>query len=136
MKSRRQEVIARALSLFLLVALLGFALVVILLPGIIINTLRGRYQDRPNHILRASLADWQTWAIALPITAIIIATLRLAGVFGAAAPADEGNSRPIMSTTASVHPDDEIAHKLVWGKDSGQIDTACEIAKVRRGFRS
>jgi uncharacterized membrane protein YvbJ len=77
---RQQEAIGHALSLALLVALLGFALVVVLLPGIIINTLRGRYKDRPNHILRASIADWQTWAIALPMSAIIIATLRLAGV--------------------------------------------------------
>ena len=71
-----------ALSFAVMIAIAGFALVVFLLPGIVINSLRGRYRGNPRHILRASLADWQTWAIALPISSAAIALLRFTGAFG------------------------------------------------------
>jgi hypothetical protein len=47
-----------------LAAALAAAAFVMLLPGIVINTLRGRYKARKRNLVLEALRDPQTWAIS------------------------------------------------------------------------
>lgn len=78
---KRQEATTRALSIVILLALLAIAGLVILSPGIIINALRGRYKNSHRNFLVASLTDWQTYLISLPIAAVVFMVLSLSGAF-------------------------------------------------------
>ena len=83
----RVDALGNALGRFIASALFFIILVligiVILLPGIIINGLRGRYKNSTHNFLIAAVRDWQTWFIALPISAGIIFILYSAGAFDA-----------------------------------------------------
>lgn len=78
---RRHEAIGHVLGFAMMVVLLGIAAIAILSPGIIINVLRRRYRNCSGNVLWASVQDWQTWLISLPIAAAVFAALRLAGNF-------------------------------------------------------
>ena len=73
----RQEALSYSLRLALMLAILAACGLLLLSPGIIINALRGRYRHTPENILWASLSDWQTWAIAVPISATALTILSL-----------------------------------------------------------
>lgn len=80
---KRQEARAQALSIVILLALLALAGLIILSPGIVINALRGRYKNSQRNFMMASLTDWQTYLISLPIAAAVFGVLSLSGAFNA-----------------------------------------------------
>lgn len=71
-----QKKAVQAASHILFLIILGVALAVLtfaaLLPGIIINAIRGRYINSGSNFFKAALTDWQTWFIGLPITALLL----------------------------------------------------------------
>jgi hypothetical protein len=78
---RRHEAVGHVLALAVMVVVAVIVGIAILSPGVIINVLRGRYSNCSGNILWASVRDWQTWLISLPIAAAVFVALRLAGAF-------------------------------------------------------
>lgn len=78
---RRQQVIAAGILAAILLTLLSLISLILLLPGIIINTIRGRYKNRSRGLLSSSLRDWQTWLISLPFAIpIVVMTVSILNV--------------------------------------------------------
>jgi hypothetical protein len=55
-------------AIVLLAVVLGLLGLVLLSPGVIINTIRGRYKHRSRSFLVTAITDWQTWIISLPLS--------------------------------------------------------------------
>lgn len=68
---RQKALVAVVLGalLALVAALIGL---VLLSPGIIINTVRGRYRNRTRGLISSALRDWQTWVISLPFAVPVL----------------------------------------------------------------
>lgn len=81
---REKEAHQRVIGYVVLAVALAVALFIILLPGIIINACRGRYRLRSGNIIMTAIRDWQTWAISLPIAALLAVVLNACGVFDSA----------------------------------------------------
>jgi hypothetical protein len=83
-KERHQQAVAYGVIAVILVVALAVAAFLILLPGILINTVRGRYKNRERNLVLQSIRDPQTWLISLPIAAITFLLLHALAVFGPA----------------------------------------------------
>lgn len=46
-----------------------------LMPGIIVNGLRGRYKDGTRGLIPAAIRDWQTWLISMPLIIPVVVFL-------------------------------------------------------------
>ena len=85
-KQRQQEAIAYAFIAAIIVAALVVAAFIVLLPGIMINTFRGRYKTRQRNLVAEAVRDPQTYLISLPIAALTFLILYLSGVFSSPSP--------------------------------------------------
>lgn len=67
---RAEKTRLQLFSAAVLLLLLAGALFVVLLPGIIINALRGRYRGGSRGVISSAIRDWQTWAISIPLVLV------------------------------------------------------------------
>lgn len=95
------DVLGTVFAVILLVTVLAGAVLLVLSPGIIINWMRGRYKGRPEGVIKASVRDWQTWLISLPIAAAVFFILNISGVFSEPAPLSNPHSPSGTATGAS-----------------------------------
>lgn len=78
-----KKALINALGTMLLFLAIATAICVVLSPGIIINNIRGRYNDSKGPVrIWPAVKDWQTWVISLPVAAAVWMFLSPPGVFG------------------------------------------------------
>jgi hypothetical protein len=65
-RKAQTEKIANAIIVVVLLFALAVVLFIALLPGIVINSLRGRYKNRTRGLISTAVRDWQTWLISMP----------------------------------------------------------------------
>ena len=67
-----KKLVINLLGTVLLVLVIATAICIVLSPGIIINNIRGRYNDSKGPIrIWPAVKDWQTWFISLPVVAAV-----------------------------------------------------------------
>ena len=93
------DVLGTVFVVILFVTVLAGAVLLVLSPGIIINWMRGRYKGRPEGVIKASVRDWQTWLISLPIAATVFFVLNISGVFSE--PASLAKPHPSSGATST-----------------------------------
>jgi hypothetical protein len=106
-----REMFRNAVSAFILLAVVGLVVLLVLSPGIIINGLRGRYKDRGSqNLILAIFWDGETWLISLAFAATAIILLSVFGAFHAHTPVvDTRSSLPQAEyDTVAAIPDKDV----------------------------
>lgn len=101
--ARQKEAHQRVIGFILIAVAAAVALFIVLLPAIIINTCRGRYKHRSGNLVMAAIRDWQTWAIGLPIAAVVLIVLNVAGAFGSSPQTNDSLSTIAADTATARH---------------------------------
>jgi len=118
-------VLGTVFVVILFVTVFAGAVLLVLSPGIIINWMRGRYKGRPEGVIKASVRDWQTWLISLPIAAAVLFVLNLCGVFNG----------PVFP--ARTHPSSEMSQHDAGSTSNDKQNTVPggALSSVGIGFR-
>lgn len=65
-RKAQAEKVGQVIMAAVIVFVAAVVLFIALLPGIIINSLRGRYKNRTRGLISTAVRDWQTWLISMP----------------------------------------------------------------------